>query len=286
LKGILQIARSGARPRFADFVTSVDQVDEPSFLTGALRRIARFPDRPIPLYWFSGRPNFGDALSAVVVKYMSNATPVLVSSGRRGKVLAVGSILHRLAEGDIVWGTGAMTETSITPPPRVRFCAVRGPLTRSQIRADVPEIYGDPTMLLPRIYTPNEAKRFSVGIVPHYVEAQAIDVTDSAISVIDVLSDWRSVIDGITECETIISSSLHGLIVAEAYGVPAIWFTSTDRVLGAGFKFRDYYLSTGREPPPPVAWSDSITSMTRRVMDPPTLNLRPLQNAWPRELTF
>lgn len=284
--GVLQRFRGSARPRFADFVTSVDNVEEPPLLTRALRRIARLPDRPIPLYWYSGHPNFGDALSAVVVKYMSNATPVLVSGGCREKILAVGSVLHRLAEGDIVWGTGAMRDAPITPPPRVSFRAVRGPLTRSKIRAEVPDVYGDPAMLLPRIYAPSKTKRFSVGVVPHYAEAQTVDVMDHAIAVVDVLSDWRSVIDRITECEIIISSSLHGLIIAEAYGVPAVWFMRTDSVTGDGFKFRDYYLSTGREPPAPVPWSDSIASMTRRLMGPPTVNLRPLQEAWPQELTY
>jgi pyruvyltransferase len=141
-------------------------------------------------------------------------------------------------------------------------------------------------MLLPRIYTPSEAKRFGVGVVPHYADALAVDITDPAVSVIDVLSDWRRVIDRITECQTIISSSLHGLIIAEAYGVPATWFTRNRGVVGNGFKFRDYYESTGREAPRPVLWSDSIASMTHRVMDPPILDLGPLVDAWPVELTF
>jgi len=283
---VLQDLRGGARPRLADLVTDIGDIRGTSRSTRVLRRVAGLPERPIPTYWFSGRPNFGDALSAVVVARVSNATPVLVSSRHKGKVLAVGSILHRLAESDIVWGAGAIRDMPITPPPRVTFRAVRGPLTRELIRADVPEIYGDPTTLLPRIYRPSVAKRFELGVIPHYLETDAVQVVDPAVSLIDVLSGWRGVIERINECEAIASSSLHGLIIAEAYGVPAVWFSATDKVTGGGFKFRDYYLSTGRQAPDPVRWGGSLASMTRGMTDPPTIDVEPLLNAWPRELTF
>jgi pyruvyltransferase len=241
---------------------------------------------PIPTYWFSGRPNFGDALSAVVLAYVSGATPVLVSGLHKGKVLAVGSILHRLAEGDIVWGAGAIREGSITPPPRVRFRAVRGPLTRALIRGTVPDVYGDPAMLLPRIYRPNRSKRFDLGVVPHYLEADVIRVQDPAVMVIDVRSGWREVVDRINQCQVILSSSLHGLVVAEAYGVPAAWFVASDEVTGQGFKFRDYYESTGRRAPAPLRWGGSLASMTRGMTAPPTFQVDPLIDAWPTDLTF
>lgn len=278
--------RGGSRPRVADFLTDITDVRGRSRSTRALRRAAGIPDRPIPTYWFSGRPNFGDALSAVVIAHVSNATPVLVSGRHKGKVLAVGSILHRLAETDIVWGAGAIREAPIAPPRGVTFRAVRGPLTRALIRGDVPEVYGDPAILLPRIYRPSRSKRFELGVIPHYLEADGIRIADSAVSVIDVLSGWRDVVDRINECETILSSSLHGLVVAEAYGVPAVWFVASDKVTGRGFKFRDYYESTGRQAPAPVRWGGSLASMTRRMTAPPTIDLEPLVGAWPSELTF
>ncbi|MGH2634773.1 MAG: polysaccharide pyruvyl transferase family protein [Actinomycetota bacterium] len=283
---LLRRFRGGSRPRLADFLTDIRDVRGRSRSTRALRRAARIPDRPIPTYWFSGRSNFGDALSAVVVAHVSNASPVLVSGRHRGKVLAVGSILHRLAETDTVWGAGAIREASIVPPPRVRFRAVRGPLTRALIRGDVPEVYGDPAMLLPRIYQPSRSKRFELGVIPHYLDADSIRVADPVVSLIDVLSDWQDVVDHINECDTILSSSLHGLIVAEAYGVPAAWFVGSDKVTGHGFKFRDYYESTGRQAPEPVRWGGSLASMTRKMTAPPTIDLDPLVSAWPSELTF
>lgn len=58
-------------------------------------------------------------------------------------------------------------------------------------------------------------------------------------------TDYGSFIDQITQCELVISSSLHGIILAESYGIPAVLFLppALDNTL---FKYQDYYYSTGR----------------------------------------
>ncbi len=166
------------------------------------------------------------------------------------------------------------------------FHAVRGPLTRSLLQADVPEVYGDPAMLLPMIYTPRAGKRFELGVIPHVVDMKSVQVSDPAVPKIDLQADWRSVIERIVECEAVLTSSLHGLIVAEAYGVPAVWMTVSDRVIGEGFKFRDYYLSTGREPPESLVWKGEPWRMMSRLSEPPYVDTAPLLRAWPAPLGF
>lgn len=64
---------------------------------------------------------------------------------------------------------------------------------------------------------------------------------------------WHNFIDQILSCEMILSSSLHGIIVADAYGVPNLWCKFTDyEAPGKGFKFKDYYLSVGKSIKNPV----------------------------------
>ena len=272
--------------RVSEWMISAADIRNESAIAKVVRRLGGLPPRPIPTYWWSAERNFGDILSAVVVGHVSRGDPVLVSKRYQGKLLAAGSITHRLARGDWVWGAGSISDEPITPPPDVRFHAVRGPLTRRTLRAEVPEIYGDPITLLPRIYSVAQTKRYRVGIVPHLVDIPAVDVDDPSITKIDVRCDWQAVVDHIVACDVILSSSLHGLIVAEAYGIPAVWVTITGKVKGGGFKFRDYYLSTHREPTVPMPWAEVLRNESPYVRDPPSFDTEPLLDAWPEELTF
>lgn len=68
--------------------------------------------------------------------------------------------------------------------------------------------------------------------------------------VIDFEADPLSVLMRIAECETILSSALHGLIVADSLGIPNMWSTASGRLLGGEYKFHDYYSVFGTAPRP------------------------------------
>ena len=278
---IQSIRRLRGGRRLVDPLTVAADARRQDLLARSLRATRLFGSRPLPAFWSTGRPNFGDALSPAVLAYVSGLTPVLVSKRCRGKVLAAGSVLHRLEAHDTVWGTGSMYDSPIEPPPGVRFLAVRGPLTRSLIKDNVPEVYGDPALLLPRLIQPSIGdSRHPVGIVPHYLDYDVVSATDHGALLIDVRAPWQTVVDQINSCDVILSSSLHGIIVAEAYGIPAVWIKITDKIVGGSFKYRDYYLSTGREPPNAVHWMQGLLAMTSRAEPPPEIRTDPLVEAW------
>ena len=58
---------------------------------------------------------------------------------------------------------------------------------------------------------------------------------------------WTDVIDQVNSCERILSSSLHGLIVSDAYQVPNCWIELSGNISGGYFKFHDYASSVGRD---------------------------------------
>ena len=61
---------------------------------------------------------------------------------------------------------------------------------------------------------------------------------------------WKCWVDELCACEYVISSSLHGLILAEAYHIPTLWATFSDNINGGTFKYMDYYKSINTITPP------------------------------------
>jgi pyruvyltransferase len=209
-------------------------------------------------YCKDGTNNWGDYIAPVLVEYMTGQkTQYIKSEGftdENDVYAVIGSILSWQQKPNLnVWGPGFMCEgQSMLVKPKKVF-AVRGPLTRSLLLKqgiECPEIYGDPALLFPKYYNPIVEKKYKVGIVPHYVDANSNwinSLNKEDVKIIDICSDTHSFVDSIKECECILSSSLHGVIAADAYGIPNIWVKISDKVGGNGFKFRDYFASVGRK---------------------------------------
>lgn len=176
-------------------------------------------------------------------------------------LVSIGSILCNYPNrSSIVWGSGVgndKIDLRLRCRPQ-KILAVRGPLTRKWLESQgvsCPNVFGDPALLLPRFYTPKLLPRKRIGVIPHvvdwqYAKSKICDAQggDSDIRLIsmDNYNDWRDVIDEICSCDCVFSGSLHGLIVAEAYGVPSVWVKFREMKPGWDFKFFDFYKSIGR----------------------------------------
>ncbi len=174
----------------------------------------------------------------------------------------------------IVWGSGFLSDDDalgllhwgkarnecLRPPLKV--LAVRGPLTREKLRCmgvPCPHVFGDPALLMPMFYAPPRRKEYQLGVVPHWTErglpavqklqreegVKLIDTVFSRFSCSDHARYFRF-IDDICSCERIVSSSLHGIVTADAYGIPANWIRLTHARDGEVFKYRDYFAAAGR----------------------------------------
>src|SRR5690606_16600077 len=82
-------------------------------------------------------------------------------------------------------------------------------------------------------------------LIPHYADLQLLREMrlPENVRIIDIRQDVEAFIDDLCSCEVVLSSSLHGLIAADAYAIPNLWVEFSDRVIGNGFKFNDYYSS-------------------------------------------
>ena len=142
---------------------------------------------------------------------------------------------------------------------------VRGPHTRNNLlQRDIytPPVYGDCGLLLPDFYTPNFTKKYKLGIIPHYVDySKVLELygNKSDILIIDVKEpNIERTIKKIAKCEKIISSSLHGLIISDAYNIPNKWIKFSNNINGDDIKFHDYFLSVKRVDKTPIINFDDI----------------------------
>lgn len=214
--------------------------------------------RQVPLFWYNS-PNWGDALNPWLVERLSGRKPVLVERTFANRFFAIGSILGAANRHSEIWGSGFIREGELLREAPRKIHAVRGPLTRIallEMGIPCPEIYGDPALLLPRFYNPQVTKKHDVGVIPHYKEKDhpwVLSLRSQGVLVIDVEGGIEEFVLQVKSCRAIISSSLHGLICADAYGVPNVWIKISDRLIGGDFKFRDYRLSITAPDPVPVS---------------------------------
>lgn len=228
------------------------------------------PGQKINVVYWKGKNgrNFGDALNPILIKKLSGKKVVhpneIINIGFDFTYSAIGSIIGFYSYKNLViWGSGFSASNSKLDVFPERVCAVRGPLTRKSLLEKgvaCPEVYGDPALLYPLFYTPTIEKRHSLGIIPHHEEQnnELLHVFLKKypdILVIDILSDINKIIDDICSCEKIASSSLHGIIAADAYSIPSIYVKFTDVVPGGNFKYHDYFQSVGRTNEKPYQFS-------------------------------
>ena len=229
-------------------------------------------------YNIDPKKNWGDVLSQFLLEhfsgkklnkddvfYFDDATHML---DKNGKIVGIGSSMKYVRPDDYVWGTGCIDEHHVGNKPR-KVYSVRGPLTRDVLLKrgwNVPEVYGDPALLFPQIYNPKIEKKYKIGLIPHCVDFYSLDglkainhMEDMGIKIINVTAGIYEFIDHLKECEMIISSSLHGLIAADAYGIPNHRVKISKLLLGGDFKYLDHYASVKREHYEPLQLTDSTT---------------------------
>lgn len=215
--------------------------------------------------------NFGDDINYIIVSYLSNRRVIsynysYVSGFKPVNHMCIGSIVDYLTNNQtIIWGSGAIGFNSKMKGTPKKVYAVRGPKTRDYLLGqgvDCPEVYGDPALLLPHIYTSAQKKRYKIGLIPHIVDLKNSFLTDfkkkigEDCVIIDFAHyvNWRDVVDTINQCEIIASSSLHGLIISDAYEIPNVWIKLSDMIIGEGFKYYDYFLGVGRACADPICF--------------------------------
>lgn len=214
---------------------------------------------PIYTYWWDDVPNFGDWIGPYLLGQIYGRPVVNVKGNIHSNVLfSVGSVIEHIGgnyPNAKVWGSGLIQPLHKKRAKKLNqflshVYAVRGKKTEQELSSktdiSVPKVYGDPALLMPSFYTPkvNPLLTKNVSICPHFSHFEYFTNLQNSerIKVIDVRKSLLSVINEIANSSVCISTSLHGIIIAEAYEVPWVWLKVSEKVLdGDDFKFEDFF---------------------------------------------
>lgn len=199
-------------------------------------------------WWIKKDRNFGDLLTPYILDYFN--IDYQYSGVESADIICVGSVARHARNNTIVLGSGMINSRKEKLNPNADWRFVRGPYTRQRVLdcgGSCPEIYGDAAMLLP-LLCPAEEKKYNIGIVPHFVDYNYVKEHYPNYKIINVINDNPlEVAKEISQCNKIISSSLHGIIAAHAYNIPAAWVKFSNNIKGNDIKFKDHYASLGLE---------------------------------------
>ena len=207
----------------------------------------------------SGLTNFGDELGPwIIARILENAGigfPKQQFFSSRPAFFSVGSVTHVARNNDIIWGSGALGGIKPALGTGVRkldIHALRGPLTRDLLISQhgfepftVPT--GDPAILVPILFPELQKIQGSTGtlLLPHMDDPtdmpQAVRMGFDFAHATDPFLD---VVARIAGAEKVITSSLHGKILADAFGVPSVVYQGPTT---KPFKFEDYALGTSQK---------------------------------------
>jgi pyruvyltransferase len=202
--------------------------------------------------------NFGDALTPYLIKKISGQDAEFAThNSDPSLVMVTGSILSHNITCGVIWGTGCAFESDLDPShftgpsENFRIIATRGKLSKTMVEKSGhrPIAFGDPGILLPNFYTPNFNKKYDVGIMSSWIDYNEVcqNYQHPKLTVINSMGEVEDIINKICECEALITSTLHGLVAAVAYGIPTVSVKFSDKMIGDGFKYRDFLTCTDKQ---------------------------------------
>lgn len=213
-----------------------------------------------PAYWRDTREHFSATLAPWLVSMItgSKVRNVYGDTTATDGVAATGASLNSLVNRNLtIWGSGVIGPFSEENSKDFRrhlpkqISAVRGQLTSrilGSIGVDVPRVYGDPALLLPRFYYPKVASEGVVICPDSQHRGIFVHAKNDDYCLLDTQKSPAEVVSKIANASCCISTSLIGLVVAQAYGVPWVWLRIVDcPTIGEDIPFEDFFTVVDRE---------------------------------------
>ena len=203
-------------------------------------------------YHWTGRQNFGDGLAPYLLDHFCPSFRSAWSPVDEADVVTIGSVLEHIPAKwpGYVLGAGRLyPDRKLWLDQTTTVLGLRGPLSAAAWPEDV--AIGDPGLLADELVG-SQSRIYDLGIVPHWSD-KTLALNPHyfgkwSTAVIYATGDPLDVVRTIGQCKKIVASSLHGLIIADSFGIPRK-FETTPRFDKEGglFKFLDYSAAIGAE---------------------------------------
>jgi hypothetical protein len=204
-------------------------------------RLRRCLPEPIKnLYYWQKKRNFGDELGNTLLDFLKIEHQW--AAPEDADLVIAGSVLEHLPKGwgGTICGAGKLHENSKVDLTGAHVVALRGKLTADSVRGlSGPIVVGDPGLLVPD-WIEQPVAKYELGVLPHWSDHELAGRFLYG-QVINAQDDPEKVALEIARCKRLITSSLHGIVVADAFGIPrrAELFPRA-AAEGGDFKYRDY----------------------------------------------
>jgi len=244
----------------------------------------------IRAHYFKSVNNFGDQLVGPIIKWLCGEDVAWVGNKVEGKLLCIGSEITRgvMRKNDVVWGYGGKYQKDMVVPEGVKILATRGKKTAALLKDTRVNVFGDPALLIAKVHkAPERTEEYNIGIIPHFTDAKFFThIKHKKAKLFNILDDKWKIIEDMHKCKVILSTSLHGCIVAEAYGIPVVWIKPAKSIVGGlEFKWNDYFSGTGRPAQKPYQLPHPITlkdlgKAKFQTLPKPIIDTTKLEKVW------
>lgn len=228
------------------------------------------------LKYYDLENNWGDKVNPYIFEKLTGKQVISSNSIfnflNKTKILGVGSLIVGDLSNSIIWGSGVIADQIKLEIKPKKILALRGHYSLKKIQevGGNCEIFGDPVLLFPEFFSnKNVEKKYKYGIIPHFKDKASVGIQKIAqlqnpeIKIIDIQSGIEEFVIDVLSCENILSSSLHGLILAETYGIPTCRIVLSNKIEGGDFKFYDYYSGVGIKTIETVLINDDISNLKK-----------------------
>jgi pyruvyltransferase len=231
----------------------------------------------VSVWFFDKVQNFGDLLSLFILNILGKSRNLLFIRAKdkeHADIIGIGSILDNIPAcfSGHIWTSGSLHPTGkfVYDHTKVTLVAVRGRNTAAAYGLPA-KVFGDGALLLGKLFKPYPSpRRWKIGIIPHYVDEGIVRsmrrlFRNKSVHLISAQTTPKNFMQQLLQCDCVFSSSLHGLISADAVGIPNRQFrvSTSTQIEGGMWKFMDYYSAFGINAPRKVIFLTAHTNLNK-----------------------